>query len=118
MKIKLPHRVVKFTEQQKSMTGKEKVDIVNSLLAEAFEIDDETTTLEDYLYFNKNLPSAIIIKDMLAYFIVKEHRVKEEIMTRETFRRMQKGDGRTINFSNLKYNDAISMGLIDIDYQY
>lgn len=113
MKIILPHKTLRITEKQKMMSDVDKVKFVNDLLQEEVEMHGQKTTLEMYLYETFNNPTSIVVMDMLSYFIAKEHRKYQDIMTRKTIRKMQRGDGRTINFTNLKYSDKIGMGLID-----
>lgn len=113
MKIKLPHRTVIFKEEDKFLSGKEKSELVEKILQEKLIVNNEEMVLENYFRDNFNNQSVIVALDMFTYFITKEHKVKEEIMTRETIKKMQRGDGRTINFSNLAYNDNLKMGLVD-----
>lgn len=113
MKIQLPHRVLKFTEEDKILTGEEKVLFINEILAEKIVVNDEMMTLDDYYRDNFNNRSVIVALDMFSYYITKNHREHQDIMTRETIKKMQRGDGRTINFSNLGYNDMTGMGMID-----
>lgn len=113
MKIILPHRTIVFKEEHKMLADAEKVALVKEILNEEVTIKNKTIKLEHYFQDNFNNRSVIVALDMLAYFITKEHKVKQDIMTRETIKKMQKGDGRTINFSNLNYTDNLKMGVID-----
>jgi len=112
MKIRLPHRTLVITEKEKMLSDKEKIEFVNKLLKENVELHGETISLD--LYFSENKSRAsIVAQDMIAYFITKEHMAHQDIMTRKTIKKMQKGDGRTVNFTNLSYQDKINLGLDD-----
>ena len=113
MKIKLPHRTVVIKEIDKMLTDKEKVAYVNEILKEETVVKGEAMTVENYFRDNFNNQSAIVAMDMLSYYITKEHKAKQDILTRKTVGKMQKGDGRTLNFSNLNYNENLKMGLVD-----
>src|SRR5690606_26241003 len=113
MKIQLPHRTLHIREEHKMMDGEDKVKFVNEILQEEVIINGESMTLDYYFATNFNNQSVIVAMDMLSYFITKIHRERQDIMTRETIKKMQRGDGRTINFSNLKYKDKVNMGMID-----
>lgn len=115
MKIKLPHRVLRLTEEDKMLPDEDKVALVNSILQEDVSYRGESISLEDYLSETFDNRTSIVIMDMLSYYITKKHRERQDIMTRETMGKMQKGDGRTANFSNLRYSDRVSMGLVDDD---
>lgn len=113
MKIKLPHRVLFLKEEDKNLSGEEKVSLVNEILSEKVIINQEEMTLEEFYIDNKHLPSVIVALDMFSYYITKEHRVRQDIMTRETIKKMLRGDGRTINFTNLSYDSMVNMGMVD-----
>lgn len=113
MRIKLPHRVLLLTEDHKYMTGKDKVTFLNAVLMEEVEVNGVEMTLDQYYTDNKTNPSVIVALDMMSYFITKEHRTHQDIMTRETIKKMTRGDGRTVNFTNLKHSDKVNMGMID-----
>lgn len=113
LKIKLPHRTVVIKEIDKMLTDKEKVAYVNEILKEETVVKGEAMTVENYFRDNFNNQSAIVAMDMLSYYITKEHKAKQDILTRKTVGKMQKGDGRTLNFSNLNYNENLKMGLVD-----
>lgn len=113
MKIQLPHRVLYLTEEDKMLSGADKVKLVNCVLNENIKINNVDTTLDLHLHETFNIQRSIVIMDMLSYFITKEHRARQDIMTRETIKKMQQGDGRTVVFSSLNYSDKVSMGLVD-----
>lgn len=117
MKIKLPHRTLRLTEDEKMLSGEKKVELVSEILQEKLVHENQEITLEDFLGLTFDNPSSVVIMDMFAYFITKEHRKKQDIMTRETIGKMQRGDGRTINFTNLSQDEKVSMG-IDLDDDY
>lgn len=118
MKIKLPHRTLFFTEEDKMLSGEQKVEKVNEILNENVMYKGNRITLEDYLGETFDNPSTMVIMDMLSYYITKVHRKKEEIMTRETFGNMEKGDGRTFPVSSMNANESSERGLIDTEDEY
>lgn len=119
MRIKLPHREIALTEEQKSLSSELKKKIVDEILSESVSYGDETVTLNEYLHRTFDNPSSRVIMDMLAYFMIKEHRQKEDILTREAEKEMIKFTSRSkeIHFSNLSLTDKVSLGL-DTDNDY
>lgn len=118
MKIKLPHRTLFFTEEDKLLSGDDKVEKVNEILNEKVSYRGSSITLEEYLGETFDNPSSMVIMDMFSYYITKTHRKKEEIMTRETFGKMEKGDGRTLPVSSMNANESSERGLIDTEDEY
>jgi len=117
MKLELPHRTLYITEEQKSMSDIDKLIYVNEILNEKLVVDGVETTLEYFLATTQNATTNHI-KDMLGYFLTKTHRVKEDIITLEGMKHMQKGGGKSTPFSSLAYKDGVKLGTIDGSDEY
>lgn len=115
MKIKLPHRILELTEEDKSLPCEEKVELVNSILQEKVS---ESLTLEMYLHESFDNPQSIVILDMLGYFISKIHKKRQDILTRESIKGMQSGDGRTTPFSSLSQSNKADLGIAEEEDYY
>lgn len=115
MKIKLPHRTVVFTEEQKKASAEERVVLVNEVLQEKI---NENLTVEEYFTENFGNSSVTVAMDMLSYFIIKEYNQQEDIISRDGVKKMKKGNKNSVNFSNLTEQDKVSLGLDNLVENY
>lgn len=113
MKIILPHRVVKFTTDDKKKNAEDRVKMVYEILAEEFQLDDVITTVEDYLVDNFSNKSSEIAMDMLSYFMTKEFNLEEDIISRKGMKQMVTGSPNYTSFSGLGEEAKAQLGISD-----
>lgn len=112
MRIQLPHRELRLTEEQKQMPAEKRIELVNEILAERLQNKHgEMVTLEEYLQEGFNSQNAIIIMECFSYFIIKEYNQQEDIISQDGMKKMQRGNKNSINFSNLSGEQNIALGL-------
>lgn len=111
MRIELPHRIVRLSEDEKMLPSEEKKKIVEGILQETVTVNNEEMSVEEYFNLTFNIQSTKIAMELLAYFMIKEHKQREDILSGEAMKKMNRGSKFSTNFSDLSLTDKVSLGI-------
>lgn len=111
MKLKLSHKTYDLDVE---LSEQERMKVINNILIDKIEFHEETMTVEEYFRYTWNKQTTKTCIDIIAYYLTKENR-NLDVLSKTKENEMIKGSKRQVPFTSLGVNDAVQIGIVDVD---
>jgi hypothetical protein len=113
MKLKLPDGKEIYLDE--TLDKYERLELIDNLLNKTFKMDDKTFTLESYFRETWFKEKTIVCMDIIGYYLSKDFSKKsnndKEVLSRNKFKKMVRGDKNVKIFSDLSHQDQVILGI-------